>query len=138
MLLQLTYISTARPTVLMSDVEQILQASRRRNALDGVTGLLIFDGKRFLQALEGSFEAVETTFSRIALDPRHRGLVKLSSRHVETREFGAWSMGSHLVGPVTGTGQIVDHVDAMTDSLTDPNMRETLRSFARIRGSAAA
>lgn len=133
MLLQLTYISTARPALLMSDVEQILQTSRQRNATDAVTGLLIFDGKRFLQALEGSFEAVEATFSRIALDPRHRAMVKLSSRHVDVREFGTWSMGSHLIGPVTGTGGMVDHVDAMTESLTDPNVRENLRGFARIR-----
>ncbi len=133
-LLQLTYISTASPSLLMSDVEQILQTSRRRNALANVTGLLIFDGKRFLQALEGSFEAVEATFARIALDPRHRAMVKLSNRHVETREFGAWSMASHLVGPVTGSGSLADHVDAMTDSLTDPNVRKNLRGFARIRG----
>ncbi|RZA15110.1 MAG: BLUF domain-containing protein, partial [Proteobacteria bacterium] len=97
---QLTYISTARPTLLLSDVEGILTTSRRRNALAQVTGLLIFDGKRFLQALEGSLEEVETTFSRIALDPRHRAIVKLSSRATDKREFGNWSMGSHLVGPV--------------------------------------
>lgn len=134
MLHQLTYISTARATLLLSDVEQILQTSRQRNERDQVTGLLIFDGKRFLQALEGPIEAVEQTFSRIALDPRHRALVRLSSRGVETREFGNWSMGSHLTGPVTGNGDMVDHVDAMTAGLTDPNVRETLRSFARIRG----
>ncbi|KRB82732.1 hypothetical protein ASE00_11925 [Sphingomonas sp. Root710] len=138
MLHQLTYISSARATLLLSDVEQILQTSRRRNERDQVTGLLIFDGKRFLQALEGPIEAVEQTFSRIALDPRHRALVRLSSRGVETREFGNWSMGSHLTGPVLGKGDMIDHVDAMTAGLSDPNVRETLRGFARIRGGSPA
>ncbi len=138
MLYQLTYISTARATLILADVEGILQTSRRRNALNGVTGLLIFDGKRFLQALEGSLEAVEATFSRIAVDQRHRGLVKLSSRHVDAREFGNWSMGSHLSGPVMGRGDLVEHVQAMTDALTDPNMRETLRGFAKIRSTLVA
>ncbi|WP_052730539.1 BLUF domain-containing protein [Sphingomonas sp. SRS2] len=136
MLHQLTYISTARPTLILSDVEQILQASRRRNERDQVTGLLIFDGKRFLQALEGPIDAVEQTFARIATDPRHRALVKLSSRHVDTREFGNWSMGSHLTGPVMGKGDVVGHVEAMTESLTDPNVRETLRGFARLRSGS--
>lgn len=134
MLHQLTYISTARPTLLPADIEEILRASRRNNEREQVTGLLIFDGKRFLQALEGPVEAVEQTFSRIAIDPRHRALVRLSSRGVDSREFGNWSMGSHLAGPVAGSGDMVDHVDAMTAGLTDPNVRETLRSFARIRG----
>lgn len=135
MLHQLTYISTARPSLILSDVEEILRASRRNNERARVTGLLIFDGKRFLQALEGSLEDVEATFSRIAVDPRHRALVRLSGRAVEAREFGEWSMGSHLVGPVTGKGDLVGHVDAMTEALSDPNMRETLRGFARIRGA---
>ncbi|ATE64444.1 BLUF domain-containing protein [Rhizorhabdus dicambivorans] len=137
MLHQIIYISTARPSLILSDVEDILRASRRNNERARVTGLLIFDGKRFLQALEGSMEDVEATFSRIAVDPRHRALVRLSGRAVEGREFGDWSMGSHLVGPVTGKGDMVGHVDAMTEGLTDPNMRETLRGFARIRGGAA-
>ena len=135
---QLTYISSARPTLMLADVEAILETSRRRNAADDVSGLLIFDGKRFLQALEGPLETVEGTFSRIALDTRHRALVRLSSRHVETREFGNWSMACQIVGPVMGKGDIVGHVDAMTESIEDPNVKAMLRSFARLRSGAAA
>lgn len=138
MLHQLTYISTARPSLTLPDVEQILTASRRNNGRRQVTGLLIFDGKRFLQALEGPVEAVEEAFSRIAGDVRHRALVKLSSRHVAEREFGNWSMGSHLSGPVIGDGNMLDHVDAMTGGLSDSNMRETFRGFARLRAGSAA
>lgn len=137
MLHQLTYISTARTSLILSDVEGILEVSRANNSRHQVTGLLIFDGKRFLQALEGPLDTVEATFARIALDSRHRGLVKLSSRHVDEREFGAWSMASHIVGPVMGKGDLVSHVDAMTERLVDLNVRETLRGFARIRGAAA-
>jgi len=134
MLFQITYISTARPTLMLNDVEQILQTSRRRNAQDAITGLLIFDGKRFLQVLEGSLEGVEEAFSRIAVDPRHRALVRLSGRHVADREFGHWAMASHIVGPIMGEGNLVSQVDALTESLPDPNIRATLRGFARVRG----
>lgn len=137
MLHQITYISTARPSLVPADVEQILLASRRNNPRAQVTGLLVYDGKRFLQALEGPLEAVEAIFSSIAVDPRHRAMVKLSSRFVEAREFGDWSMGSHLTGPVIGTGDLVDHVDAMTEGLVDRNIRETFRSFTRIRAGSS-
>jgi hypothetical protein len=61
--------------------------------------------------------------------------VKLSSRSVDVREFGDWSMASHIAGPVIGGGDLPGHVDAMTQGLSDPNMRETLRGFARVRAS---
>lgn len=136
MLFQITYISTARPTLILSEVEGILEGSRKRNASDDVTGLLIFDGKRFLQVLEGSLENVEKTFSRIALDPRHRALVRLSGRHVEQREFGHWAMASHIAGPLMGDGDLPRQVDALTETLPDPNLRATLRGFARVRSNA--
>ena len=136
MIFQTSYISTAIPTLMLSDVEQILEASRQRNALASVTGLLIFDGKRFLQVLEGAPEDVEKTFSRIALDPRHRALVRLSSRNVERAEFGSWAMASHIVGPAMGDGDLPRQVDALTETLPDPNLRATLRGFARVRGGA--
>lgn len=134
MLHQITYISTARPTILLADVEGILETSRRRNRADDITGLLIFDGKRFLQVIEGPYLAIETTFARIAQDPRHRALVKLATRHVDVREFGHWSMASHIVGPLIGDGDIVAQVDALTETLSDPNVKATLRGFTRVRG----
>ena len=63
------------------------------------------DGKRLLQALEGELDDGEATFSRIAINPGHRALVRLSDRAVASREFGDWSMGSHLIGPVVGKGR---------------------------------
>lgn len=136
MFLQLVYISTARPTLELSDVESILQTSRRRNGADGVTGLLIFDGKRFLQALEGPEAQVAKTYERIQTDPRHRAVVQLNRAEVSERQFGQWAMASQLVGPVMGSGSMVEQVDQLTDAIEDPNIKATLRSFARVRGAA--
>lgn len=136
MFLQLVYISTARPTLELSDVEAILQTSRRRNGADGVTGLLIFDGKRFLQALEGPEAQVAKTYERIQADPRHRAVVQLNRAEVSERQFGPWAMASQLVGPAMGASSMVEQVDRLTDAIEDPNIKATLRSFARVRGAA--
>ena len=80
-MLQLVYISSA---VGKPDVGAILAVSRRNNARDDVTGLLYADGVRFLQALEGPADKVEAAFARIGADPRHRAVVVLSRRTVET------------------------------------------------------
>lgn len=97
-MLQLVYVSTARSQpravpqdrrLLMSD---ILRVSRFNNRRDGITGLLHFNGKRFLQVLEGEARLVEAAFDRICRDPRHFAVVTLSRRDVAVREFGAWEM----------------------------------------------
>ncbi len=62
---QITYISTARSGTTERDVAAILDASRRNNRKDGVTGLLVSDGTRFLQVLEGDEAAVEKAYARI-------------------------------------------------------------------------
>jgi hypothetical protein len=89
---QLLYISTVSSTEAV-DLDTILATSRRNNRANGVTGLLMYNGKRFLQVLEGPAEAVEATFNRIRRDSRHRGAVLLARRTIEQREFGDWSMG---------------------------------------------
>ncbi|RVT90386.1 BLUF domain-containing protein [Sphingomonas crocodyli] len=136
MLHQITYISTARPGLSLSDVEAILARSRRNNRQTGITGLLIFDKVRFLQVIEGRLPDIEATFLRIAVDPRHRAVVRLSQRQIDAREFGQWAMASHVVDEAGSAADLVGQVDALTETLPDPNLRATLRSFARIRGAA--
>ncbi len=74
------------------DLDAILQQSRHNNAVDGITGLLWFDGGHFLQVLEGPADSVANAYARIAADPRHRDVRVLSDRQIDEREFGYWSM----------------------------------------------
>lgn len=95
-MLQLVYVSTAAPGVKEPEVQRILARSRANNARDLLTGLLYFDGLRFMQVLEGDADRLETAYARITADPRHRALVVVSRREIETREFGNWAMAYGL------------------------------------------
>jgi hypothetical protein len=74
------------------DVGQILTASQRNNGIDGITGLLHFGGKVFLQILEGPDDSIVATMARICSDTRHEDVTVLSDRVIEDREFPFWSM----------------------------------------------
>lgn len=89
---QLLYISTVSPACQVN-LAEILDLSRRNNRNAQITGLLLFNGKRFLQVLEGPLDAVSTTYQRIAADGRHRAPVLLARKQIAAREFGEWSMG---------------------------------------------
>jgi hypothetical protein len=61
-----------------------------------VGGLLLYAGGYFCQVLEGPEDAVDTTFQRIAADPRHRDVKVLVREEVPRRRYPGIPMA--LVG----------------------------------------
>ena len=91
-LTSVTYTSLARLDLQTEDLEDIHRAAREQNALDGITGLLVFNGTHFLQIIEGSESAIDELIERLRKDPRHTGFEIRDRRKVETRSFPDWSM----------------------------------------------
>jgi hypothetical protein len=92
-MLQIVYTSIATAEFDPSSLRRLLTECRLRNGSFRLSGHLIYDGRRFIQAFEGPAEAVQATFERIARDPRHGDLVILRNNLVNHRLFGEWSMG---------------------------------------------
>ena len=88
----LAYTSLARPELSSADVRAIHQTARHLNALDGVTGLLIYNGRQFLQVIEGAESAINDLLQRLRADPRHSGLTVEDQRFIDDREFPDWAM----------------------------------------------
>ena len=88
----LTYTSLARLDLTGDDLVAIHQTARHRNALDGVTGLLIFNGTHFLQVVEGVEAAIEDLLDRLRADSRHHQLEIRDRRDIDARSFPGWSM----------------------------------------------
>ena len=95
---QLLYVSRATPSGETVALDPIYESSRHNNAIDGVTGLLFSDGRRFVQVLEGPDEAVAATMARIAADQRHSAIEIVADQAVAAREFGQWSMADRRRG----------------------------------------
>jgi len=90
---QLLYVSNTVHTVTVGDLDDILTASRRNNAMLDITGLLLFIDGGFLQILEGEERAVRELYTRVATDPRHANPHLMLDREVPVRAFPEWSMG---------------------------------------------
>lgn len=88
----MAYLSSATEPPTGDVLDSILAASRRNNAARGVTGMLCHYDGSFLQFLEGAEDDVEAVFGVIAMDQRHRGLVRLYTRKIAERLFPDWSM----------------------------------------------
>ncbi|HEU0285069.1 MAG TPA: BLUF domain-containing protein [Sphingomicrobium sp.] len=91
-LTSLTYTSLARLDLQTADLEAIHRTAREVNALEGITGLLVFNGTHFLQIIEGSESAIEELVEKLRKDPRHTGFEIRDQRKVDARSFPDWSM----------------------------------------------
>ncbi|MDJ0978474.1 MAG: BLUF domain-containing protein [Erythrobacter sp.] len=91
MISQYLYISTA-PSLSREDVDAILAASQRNNAARGVTGLLLYNGRNFLQLLEGEESELVSLMVKISHDSRHTGISMIDRRLVEKRACPNWAM----------------------------------------------
>jgi hypothetical protein len=92
MLVRLLYASRAvdaQPSV----IESILAQSRQFNPSTGITGILVYGGGIFLQAIEGGREAVSDLYGHIQKDARHKQVVLLHYEEISERRFGGWTMG---------------------------------------------
>jgi hypothetical protein len=133
---RLIYISTARGEVTPQMVADILGRSRINNGRDGLTGLLIVGGRRFLQVLEGHTVLLDKAYARIKADARHFALVELERAVITERSFPDWEMGYMELG--NGSEETLARlVERLTDGVQDASLRANLRGFAELHSRAA-
>lgn len=89
---RLIYKSTSAGPINKKNLRDILYTSMDNNRAEGVNGALIATHSHFLQFLEGSFEDVNATFSRIVKDPRHLDITLVSFGPVDEALFSEWRM----------------------------------------------
>ncbi len=117
-----TYTSRARLDLTEGEVHEIVREARRCNALDGITGLLVFDGSRFLQVLEGAEDAVDSLVERLRRDPRHSAFEVRDERFLDSPSFPSWSM--ELVRVSAGFMLARDELATRLPASVSPIVRE--------------
>lgn len=73
-------------------LEVLVQDAARFNAIAGVTGLLLFDGERFLQYLEGPEDGLHAAYDRVLTATSHFDVVQLARGLVGSRLVPYWTM----------------------------------------------
>jgi hypothetical protein len=88
------YTSTLAPGRDATVVANIARDARVRNRSDGISGLLVFDGERFAQFVEGPAPAILSLCSRIRRDIRHVDMTVLWEGTLHgPRRFPNWCLG---------------------------------------------
>lgn len=124
----LAYTSRARLDLSERDLSDIHETARHLNALDGITGLLVFDGVRFLQIIEGPEEAIDALVERLRRDPRHSAFEIRDEHVIEARSFPDWSM--ELVRVSAGYREARTEISSILPGTTSPTVREIASKMA--------
>ncbi|PWN41946.1 BLUF-domain-containing protein [Ceraceosorus guamensis] len=146
-LLQIVYASSSpERSPAAASVEQILRTSRRNNAAEDITGLLLFHDGSFVQFLEGPPANVKRVYERIRKDDRHRGVIEILSVSVAKRSFADWSMAYRDLSAARQdeqspedvkrvAGELSHILDSPEPSLTpdmSPKIRRLIGTFHRL------
>ena len=86
------YRSKADRSVKAEDITRITAVSRRQNPVHGVTGVLLYDGRCFVQVIEGPALSIDNLIRNIEADVRHMDIERLLDSEVSVRSFEKWSM----------------------------------------------
>lgn len=92
-MISLIYVSSAVELFSPTELVTLLEVSRRNNTLTDISGLLLYKDGNFLQVIEGEEEEIHRLHAKISRDPRHTGLITLTERVIQQRQFSDWRMG---------------------------------------------
>jgi hypothetical protein len=92
-LFTLVYVSVATKEMTADDLLALLEQSRTFNKENGLTGLLLYKERFFIQVLEGEESIIDSLFERIKVDARHFNVLLILKKPIIARNFEEWAMG---------------------------------------------
>ena len=97
----LVHTSLAHADLEPCGLDRLLQQAAAFNRLAGVTGVLVFDGQRFVQYLEGPGDGMDAVAARICNARSHHGVELLAQAPLPARRFARWAMASRRIDTAT-------------------------------------
>ena len=129
-LVSLIYTSRAVPSLEIPDVDTIHREALTYNPLDGITGLLVFNGESFMQVIEGAESAIDDLLGRLRKDRRHCDLEVRDRRPIPARFFPNWSMHRIDVNPDEGTGPVESVINHRADEVGRKTILQALQEIS--------
>lgn len=132
---QVVYMSRAKHALADDAAQDICRRSAKTNQAAGLTGLMLFDGERFIQALEGDRAAIKAVMKRVTSDSRHGSISYLADHFVTSRQFGNWSMNYKLADDTSSPQDFLERVKADVAGVQDIALKAAFIGFAVLASS---
>ena len=129
----IVYVSNAVKLLDNNELLNILNTARKNNAKRGVTGVLLYSDRIFIQLLEGEDADVDHIFGEIEKDIRHKNMITLIDEEIHTKDFPEWSMGfsTPSAGKLKDILGYLQSVDNLNANQSNSAAVMTLKSFIK-------
>jgi hypothetical protein len=127
---QIGYTSRAVATRSEKDMEALCEQSTAHNRAIGVTGLLVHDGVKYIQLIEGEFTVVRDLMARIACDSRHDNIVYIINGPIAERAFANWDLACVGFRMNATRSKLLADVKAKVANVRDVNVAAAFIGFA--------
>lgn len=93
-LVRLAYASTAagRPVGIRDHLIKLQQKAESFNKSNHIKGMLFYGNNYFFECIEGNKETIDSLYSMIVYDCRHKNIVLLTYEIIDVCHFAHWSM----------------------------------------------
>jgi len=86
------YRSRAVAPLSAAELYRLTIEAQARNRREAITGVMLYDDRKFFQWLEGPSDGVDRVMHSIRNDPRHTDIEVLDDKPARARAFGEWNM----------------------------------------------
>ena len=124
---RIIYISTASG-LSAAEIERLVESAQRNNTEREITGFLLYNGRNFLQLIEGPKASLMSLMATLARDPRHSGMLTLIDEPIEERSCPHWTM--HRMHLPFDVALRRANIDAEIPDLISPEARQLVQNFA--------
>lgn len=127
---QLAYVSTATSGIDSGEVFRLVETSARRNPSRDITGFLIFDGREFLQVVEGPEEELDRLLGALRRDERHRDIRVIDRSPITHRRFERWRMKRIATGGADAEDQEI--LARLSEQVGDRDVSDAARRLLKV------
>jgi hypothetical protein len=127
---QIAYISHATGRNTLKELTELCASSSAHNRETEVTGLLLYDGKRFMQVIEGDLASVRTLMGRISADERHNRISYIANHSLSDRQFGSWALACVGFNTNLSAVELLADVKKIVSDVTNPTLKAAFIGFA--------
>ena len=124
---RIMYISTASG-LSAAEVDRLVESAQRNNAEREITGFLLYNGRNFLQLIEGPQASLMSLIATLARDTRHSGMLTLIDEPIDERSCPHWTM--HRMHLPFDVALRRANINAEIPDLISPEARQLVQNFA--------
>jgi hypothetical protein len=128
----IVYMSRATRNLSTQELNDLCEHSADSNRKLRVTGLLVYDGHRYMQVIEGDADIVKGLMQRIACDNRHDHISYMADSPLKERAFAAWSLACVGFGPNDIAASLLTDVKYRVRNIGDRDLMASFIGFAAL------